>query len=446
MRMQNRADSPTDRFSPLPNGSALERILRLSAFDGDSPAALRTLHAHFSARFPDCSLALVLIGDLPPGQCRLAGLIGPDGTEHVPNVDPFGQRTTLPLFGDALTARLFAASAPCVARVAPNEFALPFAQALLEPAALFGVPMVNAGAIRHWLVFGSTFHPRFDHVDVDALLLETNLAASLIIRPLATRALRDETDRQRRAIEGLADVQRVLLPDNPVIRGLEYAVHWQPAETAAGDYYDLMSLTPVAPSDFTPGDADVWAVLLADVSGHGAAAAMEAVQFDAILRTYEGGDDSGPAGALTYANRYFFSRRQRQHFLTAFALLYRPDLRRAIYVAAGHPPLLHRRGDAVTPRGAGEQIPLGILRDYVFHNSEFEVDPGDMFVLYTDGVIEARDRKGRQFGAEHLAALIATGPEDPPALLALLRDALFEHQGGVLGVDDQTLIVLRIAH
>ena len=429
------------------NGSALERILRLSAFDGDSAAALRALHEHFSARFPDCSLALVLIGDLPPGQGRLAGLIGPDGTEHVPNVDPFGEHVTLPLFGDALTARLFAENAPRVVRVAPIEFALPFAQALLAPATVLGVPVVNAGAIRHWLVFGSTFHPRFDRVDLDALLLETNLAANLIIRPLATRALRDETDRQRRAIEGLADVQRLLLPDNPVIRGLEYAVHWQPAETAAGDYYDLMSLTSVAPPDFTPCDADVWGVLLADVSGHGAAAAMEAVQFDAILRTYQGGqDDSGPAAALTYANRYFFSRRQRQHFLTAFALLYRPDLRRAIYVAAGHPPLLHRRGEAVTPRGAGEQIPLGILRDHMFRNSEFEVDPGDVFVLYTDGIVEARDGSGRPFGTERLAALVGEGPEEPAALLVMLRDALFEHQRGPIGVDDQTLIVLRIAH
>jgi sigma-B regulation protein RsbU (phosphoserine phosphatase) len=428
-----------------PDASALDRILRLSAFDGDSAAALHTLHAHFGARFPDCSLALVLVGGQASGQCRLAGLIGPDGTEHVPNIDPFGQRTTLPLFADALTERLFAGNVPRVVHIAPTEFALPFAEVLLEPAALLGVPIVNTGEVQHWLVFGSTFHPRFDRVDLDALLLETNLAASLIVRPLATRALRDETDRQRRAIEGIADVQRLLLPDNPAIRGLEYAVHWQPAETAAGDYYDLMPLTPLAPDDFVDEGADVWALMLADVSGHGASAAMEAVQFDAILRTYQG-DGDGPAGALTYANRYFFSRRQRQHFLTAFALLYRPDLRRATYVAAGHPPLLHRRGDTVTQRGAGEQIPLGILRDHAFRNSEFEAEAGDVFVLYTDGVIEARDRKGTPFGLERLTGLVAEGAEHPAELTATLRDALIAHQGGQVGVDDQTLIVLRIAH
>ena len=107
-------------------------------------------------------------------------------------------------------------------------------------------------------MFGSTSAPRFDHVDLDALLLEMNLATSLIVRPLATRALRDETDRQRRAIEGLADVQRLLLPDNPRIRGLEYAVHWQPAETAAGDYYDLTLTDSRRRISADDGD-DVWA-------------------------------------------------------------------------------------------------------------------------------------------------------------------------------------------
>ena len=288
------------------NGSALDRILSLSAFDGDSAAALRTLHAHFAARFPDCSLALVFVAGQTAGECRLAGLIGPDGTEHVPNLDPFGQRMTLPLFADALTMRLFADVAPRTVRVAPTEFALPFAQALLEPAALFGVPIVNSGEVQHWLVFGSTFHPRFDRIDPDAVLLETNLAASLIIRPLATRALRDETARRRRAIEDIADVQRLLLPDNPAIRGLEYAVHWQPADTAAGDYYDLMPLTQLAPDDFVDEGADIWALMLADVSGHGAAAAMEAAQFDAILRTYQGDDESGPGRRADLCEPLFF--------------------------------------------------------------------------------------------------------------------------------------------
>ena len=402
------------------------------------------LHGYFAASIPDSSLALAQVGGLQRGQCRLAGLIDSAGHECIANTDPLGQRASAPPLYDDLTRDLFGGTGARLLRLSTLQIATPFAQLLGAPAVVFGVPIANAGAIVHWLVFGGNAARQFDALAPDSLLIEANLAANLIIRPLVTRALRDETARQRQAIEGLADVQRLLLPDHPRIAGLDYAVHWQPAETAAGDYYDLADVTRHAPADFARDRYAVWVVTLADVSGHGAAAAMEAVQFDAILRTYQGDAESGPAGALTYANRFFFSRRQRQHFLTAIALLYRPDLRRAIFVDAGHPPLLHRHGGGVTARGGGSQIPLGVLRDHVWHNDEFDADIGDLLVLYTDGVIDARDAAERPFGGERLLELVREGPDEPAALLALLRRELITHQGAAIGADDQTLIVLHI--
>lgn len=424
----------------------LDQMLALGAFDGDSVAALRTLHAHFATALPRCSLALLQVAGYPAGRCRIAGLVDDAGVERIANVDPLGQHDRTPPFDDALAATLLARREPRIVRVDAALAGTPLARALGAPAAVLGVPVANAGVVRHWLAFGSTDATRFDALDLAAWLADVNLAANLIVRPLATRALRDETVRQRRAIEGIADVQRLLLPDDPVIRGLEYAAHWQPAETAAGDYYDLMPLTQYAPADFVDPGADIWALMLADVSGHGAAAAMEAVQFDAILRTYGGDEDAGPAGALTYANRHFFSRRSRGHFLTAFALLYRPDLRRATFVDAGHPPLLQRRGDRILRHGAGTQIPLGVLREHAWQNESFEVESGDILVLYTDGVVEARDASGEPFGEQRLAELVRTGPRQADALLALLRERLVAHQGSDAGSDDQTLVVLRIAH
>ncbi|HEX7915131.1 hypothetical protein, partial [Rudaea sp.] len=91
-----------------------DRVLKLSAFDGDSRSGLRAAHAHFSADFPDCSLALLLVRGQGEGRCRLAGLIGPDGTEHVANLDPLNERGSLPLFEDALATRLAAAQRPHV--------------------------------------------------------------------------------------------------------------------------------------------------------------------------------------------------------------------------------------------------------------------------------------------------------------------------------------------
>src|SRR5581483_11071180 len=144
-----------------------------------------------------------------------------------------------------------------------------------------------------WLAFGSTLAHRFDRADMERILMHVNLATSLIVRPIVLRELTMETERQRHEIESLADIQKLLLPDNPQIRGLDYAVHWQPAATAAGDYYEMSNLNDAAvPETAATEDADVWGVIVGDVSGHGVAAAAEAMQFDAILRTFEG--NAGP--------------------------------------------------------------------------------------------------------------------------------------------------------
>ena len=425
--------------------ATFDRVLKLSAFDGDSRAALRAMHAHFSVELPDCSLALLLARGQAPGRCRLAGLIGPDGTEHVPNLDPNGQRTTLPLFEDDLACRIVAATVPHVLAVEPVKRDLPLAQALFAPAAVLAVPLANSGELTHWLVFASSLARRFAPVHLEQVLLHVNLAASLIIRPIALRSLALQSERQRREIESLADIQKLLLPDNPQIRGLDYAAHWQPAETAAGDYYEMSNLTPFAPEDFRPTGDDVWGVIIADVSGHGAAAAMEAAQFDAIMRTYRGGGPAPPAGAISYANRYFFSRRNRGHFMTVLAAIYRPDTRMLSYLSAGHPPMLLRRRGQVVSLGEGDQIPLGVLRDYEYHNNEIVLEPGDLLVLYTDGITEARDRHERMFGSARLHDLVASGPDSPQALCASVVTELTAHQGSPIGTDDQTLVMLRIA-
>jgi len=423
-----------------------ERVLNLSAFDDDSRAALRALHAHFAADFPDCSLALLLVRGEAPRRCRLAGLIGPNGTEHVPNVDPLGQQHTLPLFDDELAARIAHGTAAHVVEVAPTQRASPLADVLFAPATVLAIPIANDGRLSHWLAFGSTLAHRFDHADPDRVLLHVNLAASLIVRPLALRALTQETERQRREIEGLADIQKLLLPDNPQIRGLEYAVHWQPAATAAGDYYELTNITRFAPPEFPRDGADMWGVIVGDVSGHGAAAAMETVQFDAILRTYRAdGQAPGPAPVMSYVNKYFFSRRSRGHFMSAFAASYRPDTRSLIYLSAGHPPLLHRRGRDVELIGEGDQIPLGVLRDHEYRNNEISVEPGAILVLHTDGIVEARNPHGQMFGLERLRELVANGPDAPQALLDSVVGAVAEHQHGNVGADDQTLVVLKVA-
>ena len=427
--------------------ATFSRLRALSAFEGDSAAAGRALHDHFLRRWPGIALALLLVRTDEPGRCRIAGLIGPDGAELVPSSDPFGERTDLPEFDDPLALRCIGQYAPRIVDVTPAERNLAFGQALLAPAALLVLPMPVVGQAEHWLIAASTARNRFDGIDLDEALRDAALTFALLTRPLALRTLADRSRRQHREIEGLADVQRLLQPDNPPIRGLRYAIHWQPAETAAGDYYDLSILTPFT-EDYVECGADVWGVVIGDVSGHGAAAAMEAVQFDAILRTYEGNEPPlGPAGALTYVNRYFFSRRNRRHFMTIVVATHRPDRGGLQYVCAGHPPAIVRRGGTGAVEWLGREhdagIPMGILRDHRWENSQAAFGRGDVLVVYTDGLVEAKDRSGRMFGAERIAERVGAGSSDPDSVRARVLEALFEHQGGKIGTDDQTLIVLQ---
>ncbi|HET7065941.1 MAG TPA: PP2C family protein-serine/threonine phosphatase, partial [Rudaea sp.] len=95
--------------------------------------------------------------------------------------------------------------------------------------------------------------------------------------------------------------------------------------------------------------------------------------------------------------------------------------------------------------GEGDQIPLGVLRDYEYSNNEITLEPGDLLVLYTDGITEARDRHDRMFGSDRLRELVGTGPDSPSALCDSIVAAVTAHQGRPIGDDDQTLIVLRIA-
>ena len=112
--------------------------------------------------------------------------------------------------------------------------------------------------------------------------------------------------------------------------------------------------------------------------------------------------------------------------------------------APRRPPLLHRRGDNVELRGEGDQIPLGVLRDYEFRNNEIELHVGDMLVLYTDGIVEARDGHGTMFGTERLRELVLNGSDVPALLCNSIVAAVREHQGNPIGTDDQTLIVLKL--
>jgi sigma-B regulation protein RsbU (phosphoserine phosphatase) len=423
----------------LPDSAQLQR---LSAFSGDATAAWRLLAGLLAELHAPLASALVLrAAHAAP---RLVALTSASGDIQIDAVDPFDADGTALALTDPRTLALLATTQATridLAASAPDAML----RQLLGADLAIAVPMRVAGNSDHVLILGTSADQPIASADLALVDLLVSCVGAYLGGALDRRGLVEEARRARVEISGLADVQRLLLPEKPSIRGLTHAIHYQPAAIAGGDYYDLMRLSHRIP-DYPAEQPDVFGLMLADVSGHGAGAAMEAVQFDAILRTYRGGEGEGPAGALTYANRHFFSRKTRPHFMTAQGFLVLPNSGQAYLCNAGHLPPLRRRGDRIERLDGSRDIPIGILREHQFHNHTYDVERGDLLVFYTDGITEARNRSGVQFGVERLEAILAR-PElgTPDELLGCIVAEVQAHQGGVIGNDDQTLIVLELS-
>ena len=245
----------------------------------------------------------------------------------------------------------------------------------------------------------------------------------------------------------IAEIQQKLLPPADLsIPGITLASSYIPFVSAGGDYYDVMPLAPVAGNAQQSQIWPRWGTIVADVSGHGPAAAVEAAMLDAILRTYPNLSD-GPAAVLGYANRHFFSRQIRGNFITAFAANYDPQTCLLTYTNAGHnPPVPRRAGPPprLECRDGSGGIPLGVDRTHSWDSVELKVAAGDLLVLYTDGVTEARDAAGDMFGIERLQRTIAACEPEPQRVVTTLERALELHRKGTTPRDDQTILVIRI--
>lgn len=419
-----------------------EQLRRLSAFAGDSIAAWRLQNALLAELCGPVSSALVLRPVV--GTPRLVALTAADGSIRIELADPFDSDGAALALSDRSTAAWLATTQGLrVDLSTPGEESL-LMQLLSAPIAI-AVPIHAGGRSDHLMLLGCSANHPLAQAELALVELLINCLGAYLGGALDRRELAEETRKARVEIRDLADVQRLLLPDNPQIRGLAYAIHYEPSAVAGGDYYDLMRLSHRL-EDYPAHLPDAFGLMLADVSGHGAGAAMEAVQFDAILRTYKGTEGEGPAGALTYANRHFFSRKARPHFMTALGFLHSPHTGEVRMCNAGHLPPLRRRNGRVDRLDQGRDIPIGVLREHVFSNHRYDGANGDLLVFYTDGVTEARNGESREFGIEKLEAILARSPlSTPEAILSTILAELHAHQGSSIGNDDQTLIVLRLS-
>jgi len=229
------------------------------------------------------------------------------------------------------------------------------------------------------------------------------------------------------------EIQQGLLPRRmPQIPGYEVHAIWQSAREMAGDFYDAFTLTD-----------DSFGVVMADVSDKGAPSALFMAVARSMIRSYAVAGMS-PFETLSQTNDLILDDAESGMFVTVFHSVFRAG-GSSIHINAGHnPPLLYRakKNEAVyMPRGGRA---IGWFPDNPLHQSELQLKSGDLLVYYTDGLTDAENPGGENFGEDRLvgAVLEAAGQSAEGVLDHIIR-AVEAFAEGVPPFDDLTLMVVR---
>ena len=243
----------------------------------------------------------------------------------------------------------------------------------------------------------------------------------------------------KRDLEIAKDIQAWLLPGAPLqIPGYQIAYATRPANTVAGDYYDVI----LRPGQ-SPSNARILLVV-ADVAGKSIPAAMLMATFQASLRTLSSGRASF-AELVAGLNHYACSNSQGGvRFTTAFLAELDPATGDMACVNAGHnAPILRRASGAVERFDAGG-IPMGILENASYQVESTRLGSGDYLVIFTDGVVEAINAKGDEYGEAELIQLVGRRATAAPSeLLRGLLEELDAFVGNTPQHDDMTCLLLK---
>ena len=252
-----------------------------------------------------------------------------------------------------------------------------------------------------------------------------------VIREEIRRRARFETE-----VQIAHDIQQSLLPDECIESpSCSICGKTLPAAEVGGDYHDIVQTR-----------AGQVAVAIADVTGHGVGAGiLSAMTKSALHLQLE--HEAAPDSVLTHLNRVLHEVSNEKTFVTfAYALIDPP--RKMLHMAtAGHPPILHRSAmSGVVTSFRSKNPALGIRRNVDFdHGESMHYTPGDLLLLYTDGLLEATNGEGKQFGDELLREHFAKAAGTPQQFLATLLSDLRQFTARGEGFDDDvSLVCIRL--
>jgi len=229
------------------------------------------------------------------------------------------------------------------------------------------------------------------------------------------------------------ELQGVLLPRQaPEIHGLEIAIGVRPARDISGDLYD-----------FFPQGRERTIIAMGDVSGKGVAAALFGALVSGLLRSMTRSFEE-PGQLMKALNEALLERKADARFVTLLLLEWSPRSRKLRMANAGAmPPLVCREGMLFKPRVEG--VPLGLLEEREYDQITFKARPGDIIVLYSDGVEDQHNPAGEHYGRARFTSLIEKHWEQgPQQLIETVFADLDRFAGSAPRSDDQTLLVMKV--
>jgi sigma-B regulation protein RsbU (phosphoserine phosphatase) len=223
----------------------------------------------------------------------------------------------------------------------------------------------------------------------------------------------------------------------PEVAGANIAFATRPQNSVAGDYYDAFYPNPE--------ERERLMVVIADVAGKSVPAALLMATLQASLRTIAG-ENAALADLVARLNRYACAHSLNGlRFTTAVLSEYNPLSRNLTYVNAGHNASILRRANGTLETLAVGGLPLGIRSDGNYETASLELRPGDALIFFTDGVVEAFNESGEEFGNERWLSAIRNLPDwDAQQTLQFLMKRVDEFVGATRQSDDITCMVFRI--
>ena len=262
--------------------------------------------------------------------------------------------------------------------------------------------------------------------------LAPQIAIAIENARLYERVARSEA-RLERDLQRAQEIQMHLMPGtSPTIPGLEVALSFYPARELGGDLYDFLTYGK---------ERHVLAV--GDVSGKGAPAALYGAMASGILRSLAP-QKLSPPHLLKRLSLILLERKIEGHFITLTYAIWEPRAKTLRLANAGMPlPLLVRKGQCRPIHAEG--IPLGLLEHAQYQEVSVKLKPGDLFAMFSDGIVEATNSKYEEFGPRRLENVLRRHcHRSPQEIITNLFDEVREFEQGRPPRDDQTIVLIRV--